>query len=273
MKTKLPGWIGNTLVCAVLVVFLGINETHASIVSFNYDPAGRLITSTFAGNKSINYTYNHAGSLLQRAMNVGVNPDSDNDGMDDAWEILHFGSKEARDGTLDFDGDGASDLAEFISGTLPKIAASVFKIIRIYPEANVTIEWASIADKRYQVQSRDSVTSGNWYNVSDEIIASGATTSVQDTNNIGPSPRYYRVRLVTSSLLPPSLFAYRSGNQLFLSWPSSGTAGFTLESATSLTPVIVWDSVTNSVSDNGVLKSVTFDQISTTPQRLFRLRQ
>lgn len=50
--------------------------------------------------------------------------DSDNDGMDDAWEIDKFGDL-SRDGTGDFDGDGISDLDEYLQGTDPLVADNV----------------------------------------------------------------------------------------------------------------------------------------------------
>lgn len=45
--------------------------------------------------------------------------DTDSDQMDDNWEIANFGSKEARDGTLDADTDNLSDLQEYELGTDP----------------------------------------------------------------------------------------------------------------------------------------------------------
>ncbi|MBW2246855.1 MAG: hypothetical protein JRF62_06580, partial [Deltaproteobacteria bacterium] len=44
--------------------------------------------------------------------------DSDNDGILDDWEMQYFGSLD-RDGTGDFDGDGISDLDEYLNGTDP----------------------------------------------------------------------------------------------------------------------------------------------------------
>ena len=53
---------------------------------------------------------------------ITVNPsgDTDGDGMDDAWEIQHFGNL-SRDGLGDFDGDGISDYQEYLDGTDPTI--------------------------------------------------------------------------------------------------------------------------------------------------------
>jgi hypothetical protein len=45
--------------------------------------------------------------------------DSDSDGLSDAWEIEHFGDITTSDGRDDADGDGYSDLEEFIAGTDP----------------------------------------------------------------------------------------------------------------------------------------------------------
>jgi hypothetical protein len=44
--------------------------------------------------------------------------DADSDGMDDGWETLHFGDL-SHDGTADTDGDGLTDLEEFMRATDP----------------------------------------------------------------------------------------------------------------------------------------------------------
>ncbi|MDH5327841.1 MAG: hypothetical protein OEZ68_18160 [Gammaproteobacteria bacterium] len=56
------------------------------------------------------------------AVAITVNPawDTDGDGMDDDWEREHFGDL-SRDGTGDFDGDGISDLEEYLSGFNPTL--------------------------------------------------------------------------------------------------------------------------------------------------------
>ncbi|QJE97300.1 beta strand repeat-containing protein [Luteolibacter luteus] len=63
-------------------------------------------------------------------------PDTDGDLLKDAWEVLYFGdldidndSNNANDGNADFDGDGATDAAEFAAGTNPVLAGSLPPVI------------------------------------------------------------------------------------------------------------------------------------------------
>lgn len=58
-------------------------------------------------------------------------PDTDADGIADAWEMLHFSNLTAAgiNPETDADGDGASDLSEFTAGTVPKDPASLLRIL------------------------------------------------------------------------------------------------------------------------------------------------
>ncbi len=54
---------------------------------------------------------------------VVTNPDSDNDGLTDAWEISNFGDL-SHNGSADTDSDGSTDAAEFTAGTNPILDTS-----------------------------------------------------------------------------------------------------------------------------------------------------
>ena len=75
------------------------------------------------------FSSSRRGRNSSRTVPVLINPDSDNDGMSDVWE-LQFGLNRflGSDGTLDGDGDGMSNLDEFRAGLNPTNAASVLRL-------------------------------------------------------------------------------------------------------------------------------------------------
>ena len=74
----------------------------------------RTVTEPHGDNQNTVYS-DFSGEV---SASTGTVADSDGDGMDDAWEIFHFGDI-ARDGTLDYDNDELTDLEEFNQGTDP----------------------------------------------------------------------------------------------------------------------------------------------------------
>jgi len=67
--------------------------------------------------------------------------DTDGDGMRDDWEMSHFGAQD-RDGTGDFDGDGLTDLEEFLGGSDPIVSETVPSI----PDPLSPLEQESVTD-------------------------------------------------------------------------------------------------------------------------------
>jgi hypothetical protein len=97
---------------------------------FNGNPIGGatsdalLLTNVSAANEgfySVVVT-NSAGNST--SANAALYIDSDGDGLPDSWEIAHFGNL-SQTATGDFDGDGISNLDEFLDGTDPTSSSSV----------------------------------------------------------------------------------------------------------------------------------------------------
>jgi Tol biopolymer transport system component len=120
--------------------------------------------------------------------------DSDNDGMSDDWELAYFGTLD-RDGTRDFDADGATDYQEFIAGTDPTNQGSVLRVMTLTPLSGVgtTLLWPGIRGKTYQVQYRDDVTAPDWTDLAVPVSLNGATASAVDSTAEGKGHRFYRV--------------------------------------------------------------------------------
>jgi hypothetical protein len=100
--------------------------------------------------------------------------DLDGDGMPDVWEADNFGTL-LRDGTGDLDGDGFSDLNEYLAGTQPTNAASLLRLSAIAQPipANGVITWLSVSNRTY-----------------DLLMATGSLTSafLPIATNLPPTP-------------------------------------------------------------------------------------
>jgi len=79
--------------------------------------------------------------------------DTDHDGLDDAWEMAHFGSL-AWGPKDDPDGDGYSNTMEQLMGTDPTTANAPFRIgVTAYDSTQTRFSWPSVATERYEVLS------------------------------------------------------------------------------------------------------------------------
>lgn len=94
--------------------------------------------------------------------------DKDNDGLPDFWEILHqLDEEHPGDAALDSDGDGMSNLAEYLAGTLPRDAGSVLKLGIGQGTQGVTLSFPAQAGKSYSILSVSAVGSGIWNTAAD----------------------------------------------------------------------------------------------------------
>jgi Tol biopolymer transport system component len=123
--------------------------------------------------------------------------DSDGDGIPDLWLTHYFGHPTGQAGDLsraqdDADGDGVSNLEEFLAGTDPTIPASVLRVqiqAQVFASKNVTLNWPAVLGKKYQIQFKDNLTDPVW---SETAGATVVGTQGSFTVPASPATRFFR---------------------------------------------------------------------------------
>ena len=121
------------------------------------------------------------------------------DGIPDSWRLRYFGtiSNVLAQASADADGDGASNWAEFMSGTDPTQPDSNLRLAAKAkaPNANpLTLRWPSVANKTYILEAAPSVTSSNWSVIASGIVGTGRDIELSP-GNLGSAAQFFRVRL------------------------------------------------------------------------------
>jgi len=118
------------------------------------------------------------------------------DGIPDYWALQYaFNPLDPSVANADSDGDGLSNLQEFLAGTDPTNSASSLRITSITRTGNVNIiTWESVNGKTYHLQSTDTLTGTFTDLAGPDITASGSSTFTTDTTAV--VGRFYRVHLV-----------------------------------------------------------------------------
>lgn len=120
------------------------------------------------------------------------NGDTDMNGLSDSWETQHFGNTGVNPST-DADGDGMSNLQEFIAGTDPQDASSALRINQQSSGIRYVV-WQSVPGIKYQVLGTVNLAAP-FTAVSGIILATDTTTSFSDSAETG-NVKYYRIVVV-----------------------------------------------------------------------------
>jgi hypothetical protein len=122
-------------------------------------------------------------------------PDTDNDGIADAWEKKYFGSLGVVSGTTDFDHDGQSDLAEYQADTVPNDPYSLFRIISQSLNSDLTknsLVFTTSPSRLYRVE-HDTGLGGPWADSEYGTFAPDAGASTSRTLHFAASSsRFFR---------------------------------------------------------------------------------
>lgn len=130
---------------------------------------------------------------------LDTGPDTDGDGIPDAWEYLHAGDLTTMNATTDNDGDGRKDADEYVADTDPFDPGSWLRITALGVNSGgstSTVTWTSRPTRLYRVQSRVDLVTGSWATNTPPGLVSpdvGATTS-RDVPDTVTMQRFFRVQ-------------------------------------------------------------------------------
>jgi hypothetical protein len=157
VETAIPG----IPVCSNALTLSSQTLPVTTTITLDGNPVGPAPPET----GSFAFSVNQRG--LIKSFHLGdANADSDNDGLDDAWEIANFDdgvNDPLRYGVDDDpDGDGSSNFNEYIAGTIP-VDPDSFLYVTMIPEGSADtfiLQWPSVLGKTYAVQSSTNLMEG-----------------------------------------------------------------------------------------------------------------
>lgn len=163
------------------------------------DPHINLLTGKFGGSiYSANCGWISLSTAFAYVQTSTIQPglDSDGDGLPDAWELANFNNSLAGGPNDDTDGDGQTNLDEYLAGTDPNDPASVLAITSHNSTGGTftTLTWNSVMSRNYRIQQ--STDLGTWSDSGLGIIPpAGATTTDAFSHPYSPK-RFFRVMAV-----------------------------------------------------------------------------
>jgi hypothetical protein len=164
-------------------------------------PAGEQIYTLTADETHVTGDVNTNNNTSSFAVNLWI--DSDGDGIPDNWMMQYFGhaTGQASDLSLaqdDADGDGMSNLAEYLAGTNPKDAHSYLSItgIGVGGTNGVQIRWGSASNKLYSLQRAVALSGGlGFTNIAEHILSTPPENVYLDATATNSPSLFYRVKV------------------------------------------------------------------------------
>ncbi len=154
-------------------------------------PALNKVLEPIYGNDFINWM---AGPATPGTPNIHLSPDTDKDGMPDAWESAFDLNRFAADADSDPDNDGFSNHVEFRNGTDPHIPDHAITLeVDLSSDEILTVRFQAVHDRSYTIQYSDSIGVVGWQTLEQiQPLATDQSVAVRDID-LGKTTRFYRV--------------------------------------------------------------------------------
>jgi hypothetical protein len=126
--------------------------------------------------------------------------DSDGDGIPDGWESFYgLNPNDLGDANQDLDGDGMTNLQEYVAGTDPTNASSVLKISSISSDplsGAASFSFPSVNGKLYRIEfNNDLAVPNGWQTLQDNVVGTGGEIQITDPDAASHLRRFYRARI------------------------------------------------------------------------------
>jgi hypothetical protein len=122
--------------------------------------------------------------------------DLDSDGLPDAWEIQHgLTTQNPSDAMEDPDGDGHSNLEEYLAGTDPRDPRSHVRLRLEHNHGQLTLSGLQAAGRNVRILYRSNLWSGAWETWTNLPAPANAQEWRLDLPGATEGQRFYRLQL------------------------------------------------------------------------------
>jgi hypothetical protein len=136
--------------------------------AWNWNAGAGSTKDVFFNNLKITSTGSGAGTVFSDSVAITrlySFIDTDHDGLDDAWEMQHFGNLTTANELSDWDNNGFKDWQEFRAGTNPKDPFSFLGVTHVEmrpSEGRAVVHWPGAAGKSYDLYRTTNLMGGQY---------------------------------------------------------------------------------------------------------------
>jgi len=159
-----------------------------------------IVVTDFNGVRNAQgFTVGQRGTFTR--IDIGTaEPDSDSDGLPDAWELTFLGTLN-QDPSADSDGDGRSNLQEYLAGTNPNSADKILELTIAPAPSQVSVSFLALQAqgpgyeglvRLYGLQYATNLAGGLWFDLPGYTNLLGNNTTITYQSPAPDPARFYR---------------------------------------------------------------------------------